>query len=227
MLPEFRLDVDVGSAQVFRAHTDQRHDRLAVERDYVAIAFGQPRQRQALVVHRGVGRQIVLHHPVFGHAERVQDQRASRNTTPSPRSSWSCQRSVIGFAGGGSSRWPRWVASTTRHLINVAAHCSRSAIADRHAPSRPAPHPRVNGHHGWRVDVRHGGAARASAIGDDGSLCTPAGVEVLHAGKRTAYRALHVQGAELERVALRYAVPFVVRVLTGFPPREFLRLDPR
>ena len=45
-------------------------------------------------------------------------------------------------------------------------------------------------------------------------------------GKRQAYRAAPVTGEERVRVAERYRVPWVVRFLTGFPPRAFLRLSP-
>lgn len=41
------------------------------------------------------------------------------------------------------------------------------------------------------------------------------------------YRAVPIHDAERDRVAAASALPGVVRVLTGFPPRRFLRLDPR
>jgi hypothetical protein len=37
---------------------------------------------------------------------------------------------------------------------------------------------------------------------------------------------LRERGDELARVASRYRLPLLLRVLTGFPPRRFLRLDP-
>lgn len=52
-------------------------------------------------------------------------------------------------------------------------------------------------------------------------------IEVTRAGRRAPFHAVEPQGAERARVADEYALPFVVRVLTGFPPRAFLRLDPR
>jgi len=52
-------------------------------------------------------------------------------------------------------------------------------------------------------------------------------VEVTRDGERASYRALPVDGAERERVLSEYTLPFIVRILTGFPPRAFLRLDPR
>jgi len=46
-------------------------------------------------------------------------------------------------------------------------------------------------------------------------------------GKRADYRAVPIEGAEYERVNGEHPLPFVFRVLTGFPPRHLLRLDPR
>jgi hypothetical protein len=40
-------------------------------------------------------------------------------------------------------------------------------------------------------------------------------------------RAVPVAGAEAERVERSNPLPVVFRILTGFPPRHFLRLDPR
>jgi hypothetical protein len=36
-----------------------------------------------------------------------------------------------------------------------------------------------------------------------------------------------ISGEERDRVARVYSLPFAARLLTGFPPRAFLRLDPR
>jgi len=52
-------------------------------------------------------------------------------------------------------------------------------------------------------------------------------VEIDRGGEKTARRAVPVAGAERDRIALDYGVPFAIRFLTGFPPRSFLRLDPR
>ena len=41
------------------------------------------------------------------------------------------------------------------------------------------------------------------------------------------YLAVPVVDAEHERLATERAHPFFFRLLTGFPPRRFLRLDPR
>jgi len=52
-------------------------------------------------------------------------------------------------------------------------------------------------------------------------------VEITRAGERSAARAVPVVGDERVRIAADYDLPFAVRLLTGFPPRSFLRLDPR
>jgi len=58
------------------------------------------------------------------------------------------------------------------------------------------------------------------------ALANPA-VRVTLDGKTGDYRAVPVTGAEHDRVESenRHAVAF--RILTGFPPRYFVRLDPR
>lgn len=52
-------------------------------------------------------------------------------------------------------------------------------------------------------------------------------IEVTRSGERLSYRAVPVVGEERERVVRDYRLPWVVRFLTGFPPRSFLRLDRR
>src|SRR5262245_49918432 len=52
-------------------------------------------------------------------------------------------------------------------------------------------------------------------------------VEVTVNGVRGAYYAVPVEGAELERIEEKYELELVWRVLAGFAPRRFLRLDPR
>jgi len=59
----------------------------------------------------------------------------------------------------------------------------------------------------------------------DRALANP-DVEVTRAGKRASYRAEPVTGVERDRVAARYPLPLPIRLLTGFPPRSFLRLTP-
>ena len=46
-------------------------------------------------------------------------------------------------------------------------------------------------------------------------------------GTKGSYRAVPVTGAEHERVEREHAHGLGFRILTGFPPRYFLRLDPR
>ena len=41
------------------------------------------------------------------------------------------------------------------------------------------------------------------------------------------YRAVPLEGAELERISEIYSFDFAFRFRTGFPPRRFLRLEPR
>lgn len=52
-------------------------------------------------------------------------------------------------------------------------------------------------------------------------------VEVTRGDKHLACVAVPVTGAELQHIEQDYRLPFVVRLLTGFPPRSFLRLDSR
>lgn len=52
-------------------------------------------------------------------------------------------------------------------------------------------------------------------------------VEVTSDGETRRYRAVPVTGAEYERVDAEHALPVFFRILTGFPPRELLRLEPR
>lgn len=54
-------------------------------------------------------------------------------------------------------------------------------------------------------------------------------VEVKMAGQADfePYLAVPLQGSELERISEEYSFGFNFRFRTGFPPRRFLRLDPR
>ena len=45
-------------------------------------------------------------------------------------------------------------------------------------------------------------------------------------GKRGGYRAVPVTGAEHDRVDREHSLGLFFRILTGFPPRYFVRLDP-
>ena len=50
-------------------------------------------------------------------------------------------------------------------------------------------------------------------------------VQATRAGATRDYRAVQVTGAEYERVASEYPRPLAFLLLTGFPPRHFVRLD--
>jgi hypothetical protein len=52
-------------------------------------------------------------------------------------------------------------------------------------------------------------------------------VQVTMDGTKGDYRAVPVTGAEHERVDAENSLPVFFRILTGFPPRYFVRLDPR
>jgi hypothetical protein len=52
-------------------------------------------------------------------------------------------------------------------------------------------------------------------------------VEATIDGEKRPYRAVPVDGAEHDRVNGAHPLPLPFRFLTGFPPRYFLRLDPR
>ena len=51
-------------------------------------------------------------------------------------------------------------------------------------------------------------------------------VDVTWDNKTQAYVAVPVTGAEFDRVDAQHSLPTVIRVLTGFPPRRLVRLDP-
>jgi hypothetical protein len=52
-------------------------------------------------------------------------------------------------------------------------------------------------------------------------------VQVTRDGETTDRRAVPVTGEEHDRVDGEHGLPLAVRILTGFPPRHLLRLDPR
>jgi hypothetical protein len=52
-------------------------------------------------------------------------------------------------------------------------------------------------------------------------------VRVSFDGAKSNYRAVPVTGAERDRVDREHPLGIGFRILTGFPPRHFLRLDPR
>lgn len=51
-------------------------------------------------------------------------------------------------------------------------------------------------------------------------------VRVTVHGRQAAHRAVPVSGNERSRIARENCLPLIVRLLSGFPPRAFLRLDP-
>ncbi len=52
-------------------------------------------------------------------------------------------------------------------------------------------------------------------------------IQVTASGEKRDYLAVAVAGEEHERVDAEHRLPLAIRVLTGFPPRRFVRLDPR
>ena len=52
-------------------------------------------------------------------------------------------------------------------------------------------------------------------------------VQVSIDGKQGDYRAVPVTGEEHDRIDAEHGLGLVFRILTGFPPRYFLRLEPR
>ena len=79
-----------------------------------------------------------------------------------------------------------------------------------------------------------------SAVNNDGKLYVSANhwprdwyrkaksnpnVEVLYKGEKNLYLAIPVEGAEHDKLMEEHAHPLTFRLLTGFPPRYFLRLD--
>jgi len=79
-----------------------------------------------------------------------------------------------------------------------------------------------------------------SAINNDGKLYVSANhwprswyrqtlsnpnVEVLYKGVKKSYLAVPVEGEEHDRLMKEHAHPLTFRILTGFPPRYFVRFD--
>ena len=50
-------------------------------------------------------------------------------------------------------------------------------------------------------------------------------VEVTYKGEKNSYLAIPIEGTEHDRLMKEHAHPLTFRILTGFPPRYFLRLD--
>jgi len=51
-------------------------------------------------------------------------------------------------------------------------------------------------------------------------------VQITFDGRTGDYRAVQLAGADYDRVNAEHGLPFVFRLLTGFPPRHLFRLDP-
>ena len=51
-------------------------------------------------------------------------------------------------------------------------------------------------------------------------------VQISYQDRTDDYRAVQLAGAEYDRVNTEHRLPFVFRILTGFPPRHLFRLDP-
>ena len=79
-----------------------------------------------------------------------------------------------------------------------------------------------------------------SAVNNDGKLYVSANhwprawyrqalsnpnVEVTYKGEKNSYLAIPIEGKEHDRLMKEHAHPLTFRILTGFPPRYFLRLD--
>lgn len=58
------------------------------------------------------------------------------------------------------------------------------------------------------------------------TLANPA-VQIVAHGAKTDRRAVPVEGADHDRLDVEHGLPLAFRFVTGFPPRYFLRLDPR
>jgi hypothetical protein len=54
-----------------------------------------------------------------------------------------------------------------------------------------------------------------------------AAVEITFDGQTLPYTAVLIEGEDHDRVNDAHALPFAFRILTGFPPRYLMRLDPR
>ena len=52
-------------------------------------------------------------------------------------------------------------------------------------------------------------------------------IEVEYLGRRGPYQAVAISGQEVLEVAAQHPHSLMFRILTGFPPRFFVRLDPR
>jgi hypothetical protein len=59
------------------------------------------------------------------------------------------------------------------------------------------------------------------------ALANPDVQVTIDGSQKGTYKAVPISGAEYDAVNGKHALPFVFRVLTGFPQRLLVRLDPR
>ena len=52
-------------------------------------------------------------------------------------------------------------------------------------------------------------------------------VDITFDGETQPYRAVLLEGVDHDAVNAQHALPLAFRILTGFPPRHLMRLDPR
>ena len=52
-------------------------------------------------------------------------------------------------------------------------------------------------------------------------------VDITFDGETQRYRAVLLEGVDHDAVNAQHALPLAFRILTGFPPRHLMRLDPR
>ena len=52
-------------------------------------------------------------------------------------------------------------------------------------------------------------------------------VDITFDGETQSYRAVLLEGVDHDAVNAQHALPLAFRILTGFPPRYLMRLDPR
>ncbi|NCF76739.1 MAG: hypothetical protein GWP45_06035 [Proteobacteria bacterium] len=52
-------------------------------------------------------------------------------------------------------------------------------------------------------------------------------VDITFGGETQPYRAVLLEGVDHDAVNAQHALPLAFRILTGFPPRYLMRLDPR
>ncbi len=52
-------------------------------------------------------------------------------------------------------------------------------------------------------------------------------VEITVDGQRTQFTAVRIDSIERQHMLEKYPTPLWMKILSGFPPRQFLRLDPR